>query len=98
MNAEVVARLQASFDGFFQSMAFDEVRDYAIKNNISLQAALTALVAAGSSAPPVYYVEIHPGVSGKELGSIVRKLGESFPPDASVFMAMIDSDSSNKIG
>jgi hypothetical protein len=77
-NAEIVARLQKSFEEAVPAMgdvAKDLVEEFAAKRKISFSEALDAMVFAGSSpnAPAVLYVKAQPGMTLKELRVVMEE-------------------------
>lgn len=85
MNAEIVARLQASFSETEFSQAINtDVLNYAHANNLTVREALNALVAAALMSPPIYYVSIEKDASFKDVSTALRQLRAIAPDDASL--------------
>lgn len=85
MNAEIVARLQASFSETEFSQAINtDVLNYAHANNLTVREALNALVAAALMSPPIYYVSIEKDASFKDVSTALRQLRAIAPDDASM--------------
>lgn len=87
MNAEIVSRLQASFDqsSLKQSVNAD-IQEYAAANGLTYQEALNALVASALMSPPVYYVSIEAGASMRDISTSIKRLNSIAPDAASVIV------------
>lgn len=86
MNAEIISRLQGSFD-FIASlplMVQDAIEDTAAAKNCTPEAALVDLVLAGqSNGGKVLNIRIAPGMTVKELHELMGVIQED-APDATI--------------
>lgn len=95
MNAEIVARLQASFDKQGTRLedipASIEVSEYAEKHGISEEAALQLLVmkGAGDTSHDVVYMVVESGASIQQVREALRVLERATSPDAHVAMSRV---------
>ena len=89
LNAEIIARLQASFDPAqgLPSVVRSEVDSEAERLGISPQEALARLVVDGSQsgAPMVLYVRADAGMTIEQYRALFVAAKEITPPDARVF-------------
>lgn len=90
MNAEIVARLQASFSGKSEDGVFmiaeDLAKQYGKEHEINWKEALDILVLKGASRKdcPVAYLSTHPNMTVSEMSAALRLLGEATSDDASI--------------
>ena len=91
LNAEIIARLQASFDPAqgLPSVVRSEVDNEAERLGISPQEALASLVLAGSQpgAPMVLYIKADPSMSLDQYSALFEAAKKNIPPDATVVLA-----------
>lgn len=87
MNAEVVARLQDSFESSFPAHIRDEIAGFAEQRGIGFDDAMELLVFAGSaSSSQVLVVHPHPGMSVDDLRRLFDVAREKVSPDARVIL------------
>lgn len=87
LSAEIVARLQESFEqSALSQAAHTDIRAYAVANGITYQEALNALVASALMNPPIYYVSIDPGASLRDVSSSLKQLQAIAPNDATIML------------
>lgn len=90
LNAEIVARLQASFDasGELPSAVRDQIDEEAERMGISSQDALTRLVLAGAQpgAPMVLYIKADASMTIEQYRALFEAAKEFTPPDATVVL------------
>ena len=88
LNAEIIARLQDSFDtqAALPEIVRTEVEAAAEKMGISQEDALVHLVMAGASpnAPAVLYVKASPGMTLEQYVEIFEVAKKYLPPDATI--------------
>lgn len=95
LSAEIVARLQASFDKQGTRLedipASIEVSEYAEKHGISEEAALQLLVmkGAGDTSHDVVYMVVESGASIQQVREALRVLERATSPDAHVAMSRV---------
>lgn len=95
MNAEIVARIQASFEKQGTRLedipASIEVSEYAEKHGISEEAALQLLVmkGAGDTSHDVVYMVVESGASIQQVREALRVLERATSPDAHVAMSRV---------
>ncbi len=87
LNAEIIARLQQSFQGSQQGLPRHHgVEDFAADNGISYEEALDLIVMRGISpnAPAAYLVNLHSGMTMGEVRAAIQEIGKHAPADASI--------------
>lgn len=90
LHAEILARLQQSFEGSPGPDLPMGVDEYAKKHKITIADALSALVAAGLNSGPVYFMSVQPGASASDMGRAIRVLVDVAPDDAAVVLERRD--------
>lgn len=90
LNAEIIARLQASFDPSqsLPAAVRDQITEEAERMGISLQDALTRLVLAGAQpgAPMVLYIKADASMTIEQYRALFEVAKEFTPPDATVVL------------
>lgn len=94
MNAEIVARLQASFAAEqrhpIHGVARDIVEELAETNGLQFDEALTMAIISGAQigVPQVLYVRTHTGITAKEVTETMKTLSHVVRDDASIYMEL----------
>lgn len=86
-NAEIVARLQQSFDatGDLDAEVREIAQEFAEQRGLSLKDALNLLVHTGSSpSASALFVKVTPGMTLAEIRAVFEVAKEFTPPDASI--------------
>lgn len=92
MNAEIVARLEATFAGNGESaqlpaLVEDVAKEFMENSHINRPEALEAMaVKAQNAKGPVLIIHHAPGINLGDMRSVLQHLGDGLPADAAVYV------------